>query len=104
MDAEPLRATTMSEGTDTLPACRDTRSGIFSDGDGSMSHPDLSHAAWRKSSFSSGAVSNCVEVAALDGGRVVAVRDSKDPSGPALVFTPAEWVAFLEGVRAGEFG
>jgi hypothetical protein len=43
-----------------------------------------------------------VEVADLpDGGR--AVRDSKDREGPALVFTPGEWSAFAEGVRAGEF-
>ncbi|WP_327048120.1 DUF397 domain-containing protein [Microbispora sp. NBC_01189] len=34
---------------------------------------------------------------------MIAVRDSKDPEGPALLFTPAEWAAFLDGVRAGEF-
>jgi len=43
-----------------------------------------------------------VEVADLpDGG--AAVRDSKDPDGPKLVFTRAEWVAFLGGVKDGEF-
>jgi len=68
-----------------------------------MSHLDLSHAVWRKSSFCSGADSTCVEVAEFDMGWV-AVRDSKDPSGPALVFTPEEWEAFRKGVRAGEFG
>ena len=36
-------------------------------------------------------------------GDQVAVRDSKDPSGPVLVFTPHEWRAFLDGVRDGEF-
>ena len=57
---------------------------------------------WRKSSYS-GAENACVEVAGLpdSGGR--AVRDSKNPTGPALTFTAAEWVAFTAGVRAGEF-
>jgi hypothetical protein len=64
---------------------------------------DLAGASWRKSSFSGGPSQNCVEVAELEGGRT-AVRDSKDPSGPALVFTPAEWAAFVQGVRADEFG
>lgn len=56
---------------------------------------------WRKSTFS-GQGDNCVEVAELpSGGR--AVRDSKDPSGPMLTFTPDEWAAFRSGVKAGEF-
>ena len=64
---------------------------------------DLSGAAWRKSSFSGAPQQNCVEVAEVGGGWV-AVRDSKDAASPILVFTPAEWAAFLQGVRAGEFG
>lgn len=60
---------------------------------------DLSRADWHKSSFSS--ANGCVEVAQV--GRHVAVRDSKNRQGPALVFTPTEWEAFLQGVRAGEF-
>lgn len=36
-------------------------------------------------------------------GRLIALRDSKDPNGPALFFTPEEWKAFLLGVQAGEF-
>lgn len=56
---------------------------------------------WRKSSFSSGQ-GECVEVAeAPDGGRYV--RDTKDRSQPAHYFTPAEWDAFVRGVKAGEF-
>jgi hypothetical protein len=62
---------------------------------------DLSRAAWRKSSFSGYANKNCVEVAPVGG--QIAVRDSKDPAGPALLFTRAEWSAFLLGANAGEF-
>lgn len=63
---------------------------------------DLSHADWRKSSYSNGNGGNCVEVVRNLPG-IVAVRDSKDSSGPALVFTLAEWQAFVGGVRSGEF-
>jgi hypothetical protein len=55
---------------------------------------------WRKSSFSSDD-GNCVEVADLDMRR--AVRDSKNPTGPALRFTTAAWSAFTTAVRTGEF-
>ncbi len=56
---------------------------------------------WRKSARS-GSADNCVEVAVADDG-VVGVRDSKNPNGPVLEFTPAEWAAFTGGVRDGEF-
>ncbi|MEV6772975.1 DUF397 domain-containing protein [Nocardia sp. NPDC051030] len=62
---------------------------------------DLSGAHWFKSSYSQGG-GECVEVAYLDGG-MVGVRDSKNPTGPALVFTPGEWSAFTAGVNDGEF-
>jgi hypothetical protein len=55
---------------------------------------------WRKATAS--ANGGCVEVAPLPGGGV-AVRDSKDPSGPVLRYTPREWHAFLDGARKGEF-
>jgi len=58
-------------------------------------------AEWRKAT-ASGDVGQCVEVATNLPG-VVAVRDSKDPDGPALVFTPQEWKAFLHGAGRGEF-
>lgn len=58
-------------------------------------------ARWVKSSKSSPSGDNCVE-ARYDGG-VVAVRDSKDRSGPVLTFTRDEWTAFLGGARDGEF-
>jgi hypothetical protein len=63
-----------------------------------QSRPSL---AWRKASAST-TNGNCVELAPLpDGG--VAVRDSKDPSGPSLRFTAAEWSAFANGMAVGEF-
>jgi Domain of unknown function (DUF397) len=58
----------------------------------------LEHADWSKSTFSSSNGGNCVEVARNLPG-VVAVRDSKDPDGPALVFTPAGWEAFTAGLK-----
>lgn len=62
---------------------------------------EISEANWRKSSYSNGN-GQCVEVAFLEEGGV-AVRDSKDPSGPALLFTAAEWDAFSAGMADGEF-
>ncbi|MEU0502486.1 DUF397 domain-containing protein [Nocardia sp. NPDC005998] len=61
----------------------------------------MSEADWFKSSRSS-ASQECVEVAFLDDGQI-GVRDSKNPTGPALVFTPGEWDAFTAGVADGEF-
>ncbi|MEV4180383.1 DUF397 domain-containing protein [Streptosporangium canum] len=63
---------------------------------------DLSAAVWRKSSLSGDNGGQCVEVAS-NLPDVVAVRDSKDPEGPKLLFTPAEWRTFVGGVKAGDF-
>lgn len=60
-------------------------------------HAALPHAAaWRKSSYSNPS-GNCLEAAELAGG--VALRDSRFPDGPALVFTNATWDAFLRDVK-----
>lgn len=56
---------------------------------------------WRKSSYS-GNNNNCVEVA--DGGERLAVRDSKDSAGPALLFSAEAWTSFVEGVKGCDFG
>ncbi|MEU2059932.1 DUF397 domain-containing protein [Streptomyces sp. NPDC013455] len=66
-----------------------------------MNSPDLTNAQWYKSSYSSGQGA-CVEVAHLPG--AVATQDSKDPGGPALVFTRDGWKSFLDGIDAGDFG
>jgi hypothetical protein len=62
---------------------------------------DLDSAVWRKSTRSGPWTDNCVEVAFVDG--VIAVRNSKDPSGEVLIFTPSEWDAFVGGAKDGEF-
>jgi hypothetical protein len=59
---------------------------------------DLTSAAWRKSSYSSANGGQCVEVAANLPG-AVAVRDSQDPAGQVLAFTPQQWVAFTAQVK-----
>ena len=61
---------------------------------------DVSTARWFKSTHS-GASENCVEVAFLPDA-VVGVRDSKDSSGPALVFTSAEWSSFTAAAVRGD--
>jgi hypothetical protein len=62
---------------------------------------DLTQAEWRKSARSGPNCDNCVEVAFVDG--AIAVRDSKNPTGPVLIFTPQEWDAFVGGAKDGEF-
>jgi hypothetical protein len=81
---------------------------------------DLTGVSWRKSSYSAGNGGNCVEFAEVwrkssysgsNGGdcvevaatlpAAIAVRDSKDPDGPKLLFTPAAWAAFTATIRTG---
>lgn len=63
--------------------------------------PDLAGLTWRKSTLSADQ-GECVETARLPDRRV-AVRHSKDPAGGVLLYTPAEWRAFVGGVKRGEF-
>ena len=62
---------------------------------------NLAGAAWRKSTRSGPYSDNCVEVAFVD--EAIAMRDSKHPEGPVLLFTRAEWDAFVAGAKDGEF-
>jgi hypothetical protein len=67
-----------------------------------MDASTLTGATWIRSGRSGPTGGNCVEVAFLGDGQI-AVRNSRHPAGPALIFTAAEWEAFLGGARDGEF-
>jgi hypothetical protein len=60
---------------------------------------DLSRAQWRKASRSNSNGGACVEAASLPG--AVAVRDSKNPDGPKLAISPADWQDFTASIKAG---
>ena len=62
---------------------------------------DPDTAEWRTSNRGDQSMGNRVEVAFTEGG--VAVRDSRHPEGPILLYTHAEWDAFVEGAKDGEF-
>ena len=66
-----------------------------------MPEAGLPQVQWHKSSHSS-ANGQCVEVAPVAG--AIAVRDSKNPAGPKLIFTRQAWVAFVEDVKRGPGG
>jgi hypothetical protein len=66
-----------------------------------MPAAQLSGAAWRKSSISN-SQGACVELARLGTGEF-AVRNSRHPDGPALIYTSAEIAALIDGVKLGEF-
>jgi Domain of unknown function (DUF397) len=97
---------------------------MTAEGRGGVAGYDLSHAAWRRSSYS-GQNGDCVEFAIIAGGpdwrtsshsgqsgacvqvapglpELVGVRDSKDPGGPVLTFTPQDWRSFTEQVKGGQ--
>ncbi|MGW7444776.1 DUF397 domain-containing protein [Kitasatospora sp. NPDC054795] len=66
-----------------------------------MTVPDGAARGWYKSSYSAQA-NECLETRSLMVGGM-AVRDSKDPDGPALLFPAGAWSSFLSGVKSGEF-
>lgn len=57
------------------------------------------NVTWHTSSYSRNSGGDCVEVG--DAARVIAVRDSKDPHGPVLAFSPQTWLRFTAQVKAG---
>lgn len=63
---------------------------------------DLTNAIWRKSSYSGSSGGQCVEVAANLPG-TIAVRDSKNVSGPELAVSDQAWSQFVQGIKRGEF-
>ena len=63
---------------------------------------DLPPVTWRKSRRSNPS-GNCVEIAELPGGSGIAVRNSRDPQGPALIYTRDEMTAFILGAQDGDF-
>jgi len=66
-----------------------------------MSASLLADVTWKKSEYSN-PNGECVEVAVLPNGEI-AIRNSRYPTGPALVYTRAEIAAFLAGAKDGEF-
>ncbi len=68
----------------------------------SISGGQLPTLAWRKSRRSNPS-GNCVEMAELPDGAGIAVRNSRDPEGPALIYTAEEITAFILGARDGDF-
>jgi len=72
-----------------------------------MSAPDLSRVTWRKSSYSNGMGGSCVEIAPLAGipgtNDDIAIRDSKDPHGPALTFAARQWRELAAAIKSHEF-
>jgi hypothetical protein len=68
-----------------------------------MDASTLTGATWIRSRRSGPTGGNCVEIAFLADGQI-AMRNSRHPQGPALIFTRSEWDAFLGGAKDGEFG
>ena len=67
-----------------------------------MPTTDLPPVTWQKSRRSNPS-GNCVELAVLPDGAQIAMRNSRDPEGPALIYTPAEIAAFVQGAKDGDF-
>jgi hypothetical protein len=70
----------------------------------SLTAPELEGAVWTKSSYSGGDQGQCVEVAnVICTHKGIAVRDSKNPTGPALLITPEAFDSFVAAAQRGEF-
>lgn len=67
-----------------------------------LTEAERTSLAWLKAQRST-TNGQCVEIAATADRNKIALRDSKDPDGPILVYTPNEFSAFLDGARNGEF-
>ena len=67
-----------------------------------LSDVDLANATWEKSTHSGGTGGDCIEIA-TDIPGVIAIRDSKNPRGPALCVTPSAWKDFITRVAEGDF-
>jgi hypothetical protein len=64
---------------------------------------DLTTATWRKSTYSNGSGGNCVEAAITRDGRP-ALRDSKNPAGPRLLFSASQWHTFIQDIKLSKPG
>jgi hypothetical protein len=91
-DTHPLHI--RNEGNDM------NRMEVVMSGKITLSGSERSNLAWQKAQ-SSTVNGQCIEIAST--ADKIAIRDSKDPNGPILVYTLAEFSAFLEGARNGEF-
>ena len=93
------------EASDSLTSASWRKSSYSGGSDGSNcieASDSLTSASWRKSSYSGGDGGNCIEFAA-NLPDVIPVRDSKDPHGPALTFSPSAWTAFVTAAAEGQF-
>jgi hypothetical protein len=63
---------------------------------------EASDSRWRKSSFSGGGGEDCVEVASFATTRMIALRDSKNPTGPRLHLSQAQWSKFIDAIKGDE--
>jgi hypothetical protein len=83
-----------------LPAWR--KSSYSGGNSGDCLEVSEAYATWRKSTYSGGESGDCLEVNDACTAHVP-VRDSKNPHGPAVIFAPAAWTSFVDGVKAAHF-
>lgn len=84
------------------PLTRITRNGRNMNISNGMPAGELAAVNWQKAGRSNPS-GNCVELAGLPDGDNIAMRNSRDPEGPALIYTVAEISAFVQGARDGDF-